>query len=57
MNAEAHAVDNLGTKALVDAAKKSGVKKIVMVSLGQKQKRKHIIVFLTKLCHFAPPRL
>ncbi|CAK9012885.1 Uncharacterized protein At2g34460, partial [Durusdinium trenchii] len=32
MNAEAHAVDNLGTKALVDAAKKSGVKKIVLVS-------------------------
>mmetsp|Transcript_14118 Transcript_14118/g.31248 ORF Transcript_14118/g.31248 Transcript_14118/m.31248 type:complete len:322 (-) Transcript_14118:178-1143(-) len=32
MNAEAHAVDNLGTKALVDAAKKSGVSKIVLVS-------------------------
>mmetsp|Transcript_41320 Transcript_41320/g.76897 ORF Transcript_41320/g.76897 Transcript_41320/m.76897 type:complete len:335 (-) Transcript_41320:136-1140(-) len=32
MNAEAHAVDNVGTKALVDAAKKSGVKKIVLVS-------------------------
>lgn len=32
MNAEAHAVDNLGTKALVDAAKKSGVRKIVLVS-------------------------
>lgn len=29
MNAEAHAVDNLGTKALVDAAKMSGVNKIV----------------------------
>ncbi|CAE7628447.1 unnamed protein product [Symbiodinium sp. CCMP2456] len=32
MGAEAHAVDNLGTKALVDAAKKSGVSKIVLVS-------------------------
>lgn len=32
MNAEAHAVDNLGTKALVDAAKMSGVNKIVLVS-------------------------
>lgn len=32
MNAEAHAVDNLGTIALVNAAKKAGVKKIVMVS-------------------------
>ena len=29
MNAEAHAVDNLGTKALIDAAKMSGVNKIV----------------------------
>lgn len=32
MNAAAHEVDNLGTKALVDAAKKAGVKKVVMVS-------------------------
>lgn len=32
MNAAAHAVDNLGTIALVDAAKKAGIKKIVMVS-------------------------
>lgn len=32
MNAEAHAVDNLGTKALVDAAKKSGISKVVLVS-------------------------
>lgn len=32
MNAEAHKVDNEGTIALVDAAKKAGVKKVVMVS-------------------------
>ncbi|CAJ1327257.1 unnamed protein product [Effrenium voratum] len=32
MNEEAHKVDNLGTKALVDAAKKAGVGKVVMVS-------------------------
>ncbi|KAG7367645.1 NmrA family protein [Nitzschia inconspicua] len=32
MNEAAHQVDNLGTKALVDAAKKAGVKKVVMVS-------------------------
>ena len=32
MAAAAHEVDNLGTIALVDAAKKAGVKKIVMVS-------------------------
>ena len=32
MGADAHAVDNLGTKSLVDAAKKSGVSKIVLVS-------------------------
>jgi NAD(P)H-binding len=32
MNAAAHEVDNLGTIALVDAAKKAGVKKVVMVS-------------------------
>jgi uncharacterized protein YbjT (DUF2867 family) len=32
MNELAHQVDNLGTKALVDAAKKAGVKKVVMVS-------------------------
>jgi len=32
MNAAAHQVDNLGTIALVDAAKKAGVKKVVMVS-------------------------
>ena len=32
MDAQAHAVDNLGTVALVDAAKKAGVKKVVMVS-------------------------
>ena len=32
MDAQAHAVDNLGTIALVDAAKKAGVKKVVMVS-------------------------
>merc|ERR1712037_176419 len=33
MNEEAHKVDNLGTVALIDAAKKSGtVKKVVMVS-------------------------
>jgi len=32
MSKEAHAVDNLGTIALVDAAKKAGVKKVVMVS-------------------------
>jgi uncharacterized protein YbjT (DUF2867 family) len=32
MNEFAHQVDNLGTKALVDAAKKAGVKKVVMVS-------------------------
>eukprot|EP00931_Biecheleriopsis_adriatica_P089972 TRINITY_DN64027_c0_g1_i1.p1 TRINITY_DN64027_c0_g1~~TRINITY_DN64027_c0_g1_i1.p1 ORF type:complete len:349 (-),score=83.23 TRINITY_DN64027_c0_g1_i1:19-1029(-) len=29
---QAHAVDNVGTVALVDAAKKAGVKKVVMVS-------------------------
>jgi FlaA1/EpsC-like NDP-sugar epimerase len=32
MNEAAHAVDNVGTCKLVDAAKKAGVKKIVMVS-------------------------
>ena len=32
MNAAAHEVDNLGTCKLVDAAKKAGVKKVVMVS-------------------------
>merc|ERR1712238_86275 len=32
MNAEAHLVDNVGTIRLVDAAKKAGVKKVVMVS-------------------------
>lgn len=32
MDAAAHAVDNLGTVALVDAAKKAGVPKVVMVS-------------------------
>eukprot|EP00415_Alexandrium_ostenfeldii_P000353 UN0353 len=32
MNQEAHAVDNLGTVALIDAAKKAGVQKVVMVS-------------------------
>merc|ERR1711915_966268 len=33
MNEEAHKVDNLGTVALIDAAKKSGtIKKVVMVS-------------------------
>lgn len=32
MSSAAHAVDNLGTIALVDAAKKAGVKKVVMVS-------------------------
>ena len=32
MNAAAHEVDNLGTIKLVDAAKKAGVKKVVMVS-------------------------
>jgi len=32
MNGEAHKVDNLGTIRLVDAAKKAGVKKVVMVS-------------------------
>lgn len=32
MNAEAHAVDNIGTKTLVDAAKKAGVEKVVLVS-------------------------
>jgi uncharacterized protein YbjT (DUF2867 family) len=32
MNEEAHAVDNVGTCALIDAAKKAGVKKVVMVS-------------------------
>jgi uncharacterized protein YbjT (DUF2867 family) len=32
MNELAHQVDNLGTKALIDAAKKAGVKKVVMVS-------------------------
>eukprot|EP00929_Paragymnodinium_shiwhaense_P036039 TRINITY_DN19365_c0_g1_i1.p1 TRINITY_DN19365_c0_g1~~TRINITY_DN19365_c0_g1_i1.p1 ORF type:complete len:336 (+),score=115.23 TRINITY_DN19365_c0_g1_i1:67-1074(+) len=32
MNAEAHAVDNVGTIALVDAAKKAGVQKVVLVS-------------------------
>ena len=30
--AAAHAVDNVGTIALVDAAKAAGVKKVVMVS-------------------------
>ena len=32
MNAAAHEVDNIGTIKLVDAAKKSGIKKIVLVS-------------------------
>lgn len=32
MNEEAHKVDNLGTCAIIDAAKKAGVKKVVMVS-------------------------
>ena len=32
MNAAAHEVDNVGTCKLVDAAKKAGVKKVVMVS-------------------------
>ena len=32
MNAAAHSVDNLGTVALVDAAKAAGVKKVVLVS-------------------------
>lgn len=32
MNAEAHAVDNVGTCKLIDAAKKAGVKKVVLVS-------------------------
>jgi len=32
MGAEAHAVDNVGTKALVDACKKAGVGKVVLVS-------------------------
>jgi len=32
MNAAAHAVDNLGTIALVDAAKEAGVKKVVLVT-------------------------
>jgi len=32
MTAAAHAVDNVGTIKLIDAAKKAGVKKIVMVS-------------------------
>ncbi|KAI2510025.1 NmrA-like family [Fragilaria crotonensis] len=32
MNAAAHAVDNVGTCKLVDAAKAAGIKKIVMVS-------------------------
>jgi len=32
MNAEAHKVDNIGTIRLIDAAKKSGVKKVVLVS-------------------------
>eukprot|EP00441_Pelagodinium_beii_P042169 CAMPEP_0197641350 /NCGR_PEP_ID=MMETSP1338-20131121/15342_1 /TAXON_ID=43686 ORGANISM="Pelagodinium beii, Strain RCC1491" /NCGR_SAMPLE_ID=MMETSP1338 /ASSEMBLY_ACC=CAM_ASM_000754 /LENGTH=312 /DNA_ID=CAMNT_0043214321 /DNA_START=77 /DNA_END=1012 /DNA_ORIENTATION=+ len=32
MNAEAHAVDNVGSKNLVDAAKKAGVGKVVLVS-------------------------
>jgi len=32
MNEEAHKVDNVGTCNLVDAAKKAGVKKVVMVS-------------------------
>jgi nucleoside-diphosphate-sugar epimerase len=32
MNAEAHLVDNVGACALIDAAKKAGVKKVVMVS-------------------------
>ena len=32
MNDEAHKVDNVGTIKLIDAAKKAGVKKVVMVS-------------------------
>ena len=32
MNAAAHAVDNVGTIALIDAAKAAGVKKVVLVS-------------------------
>lgn len=32
MNQEAHLVDNLGTIALIDAAKKAGVRKVVLVS-------------------------
>ena len=32
MNAAAHAVDNVGTCALIDAAKQAGVKKVVLVS-------------------------
>jgi uncharacterized protein YbjT (DUF2867 family) len=32
MNAAAHEVDNVGTCRLIDAAKKAGVKKVVMVS-------------------------
>merc|ERR1712046_253024 len=32
LSKEAHAVDNLGTVALVDAAKKAGVKKVVLVT-------------------------
>ena len=32
MGAAAHAVDNVGTIKLIDAAKKAGVKKVVMVS-------------------------
>merc|ERR1719217_757040 len=32
MNAAAHAVDNVGTVALIDAAKAAGVKKVVLVS-------------------------
>lgn len=32
LSAEAHAVDNLGTVALVDAAKKAGVSKVVLVT-------------------------
>jgi len=32
MDAAAHAVDNVGTCALIDAAKQAGVKKVVLVS-------------------------
>jgi len=32
MNSEAHKVDNIGTIRLIDAAKKSGIKKVVLVS-------------------------